>query len=386
MDADFCDPMDIGDIQKPQNNLTGVPAMPWGELLVRIMALPQWAAVSVVAWAARLVEPYFRGWMREYVYVTAIDAALTFAERSIVEGGEGVPLNLPGQIARISDAASAAARSTWEDDLDPDSRPSGYASSAYAAADAAAAVSALLRGLGLGLREQRQAHLVESLASSLASAKHSAGSNGSSSYEAYTMAEGEAEAEFIRSVMDQVLRVENALANGVIGSTGMPWELFCAENPIASPRYGGAGAAQVFMSYGHVDSRFATRLYRELRRCNVSCWLDEHDIRAGDRVADSLGDAIRGSTQVIVCCSQASLGSRWVRDELRVAQQEEHRRGSPIVIPVLLDRFLLDGWVDDLADELRSRVAVDFAEWERSPQEFNRAFMKLYKALRTSSG
>jgi len=56
------------------------------------------------------------------------------------------------------------------------------------------------------------------------------------------------------------------------------------------------------------------------------------------------------------------------------------------VIPVLLDRFLLDGWVDDLADELRSRVAVDFAEWERSPQEFNRAFMKLYKALRTSSG
>jgi hypothetical protein len=181
--------------------------------------------------------------------------------------------------------------------------------------------------------------------------------------------------------MDQVLRVENALASGVDSSAGMPWELFCAENPIASPRYGGAGADQVFISYGHVDSPFATRLYRELRRCNVSCWLDEHDIRAGDRVADSLGDAIRTSIKVIVCCSQASLGSRWVRDELRVAQEEEQRRGSLIVIPVLLDRFLLEGWVDDLADELRSRVAVDFTEWERSPQEFNRAFMKLYKAL-----
>ena len=359
--------------------------MPWDDIRARIMALPQWAAISIVAWAARHVEPYFRSWMSENVYICAIDSALTFAERCIAGGGENVPLNLPNQIALVTDAASAAARSTWEDDLDQDARPSGYASSAYSAAEAAEAVSALLKGLAFGSWDQRKQQLLKSLTSSLASVKYNAESSWAPSYDGYKAAGAQAEADFIGRLQDQVSSIEGAVSAGLIGSNGIPWDLFCAENPMATPRYGGASRGQVFMSYSHIDSRFATRLYRELRRCNVSCWLDEHDIRAGDRVMDSLGDAIRSCARVIVCCSQASLESKWVIDELRVAQEEEQRVGHPIIIPIMLDRFLLDGWVDSLAVDLRSRVAVDFLDWERSPQDFNRAFMKLYKALRPSS-
>ena len=361
--------------------------MCWDELLERIVAFPQWATVSIVAWAARLVEPNFRCWMRERVYISGIDSALNFAERCVVEGGDtlNVPINLPKQIALITDAASAAARSTWEDDLDPDATPSGYSSSAYAAAEAAAAVSALLKGLAFGLWEHQKRNLIESLTSSLASAKHNAASDWAPSYEAYKAAEAKGEADFTQQLTDQVSRIEDAVSAGLTGSTGIPWELFCAEDPMAAPLYGGADAAQIFMSYSHADSRFATRLYRELQRHGANCWLDEHDMRAGNRIIDSIDKAIRDCNKVIVCCSQTSLGSSWVKDELRVAQEEERRLGIPIVIPVMLDRFLLDGWDDDLAADLRSRVVVDFINWEKSPQHFNIAFMKLYKALKTPS-
>jgi hypothetical protein len=54
----------------------------------------------------------------------------------------------------------------------------------------------------------------------------------------------------------------------------------------------------------------------------------------------------------------------------------------PILIPLLLDRFLLDGWNDGLASDLRSRLAADFIDWEDSPQRFNAAFVKFYEALK----
>jgi hypothetical protein len=54
----------------------------------------------------------------------------------------------------------------------------------------------------------------------------------------------------------------------------------------------------------------------------------------------------------------------------------------PILIPLLLDRFLLDGWNDGLAPDLRSRLAKDFIDWKDSPQRFSAAFVKLYEALK----
>jgi hypothetical protein len=54
----------------------------------------------------------------------------------------------------------------------------------------------------------------------------------------------------------------------------------------------------------------------------------------------------------------------------------------PILISLLLDRFLLDGWNDGLPSDLRSRLAVDFIDWEDNPQRFSPAFVKLYEALK----
>ena len=137
-----------------------------------------------------------------------------------------------------------------------------------------------------------------------------------------------------------------------------------------------------FISYGHVDHIFADRLYDELQGRGVGCWLDEHDMKPGDRILDVVNDAIRLHDKILLCCSETSLNSWWVKDEIRKAQERERREGRDIIIPLMVDRYLLDGWEDGLAVDLRSRLAADFTGWETDNAKFEEQFERVVRALR----
>ncbi len=68
------------------------------------------------------------------------------------------------------------------------------------------------------------------------------------------------------------------------------------------------------------------------------------------------------------------------------AQERERRDGRGIIIPLLVDRYLLDGWEDGLAADLRSRLAADFTGWEQDNDKFGEQFGRVVKALRTDEG
>jgi uncharacterized protein YjbI with pentapeptide repeats len=119
----------------------------------------------------------------------------------------------------------------------------------------------------------------------------------------------------------------------------------------------------VFISYSHADQAFAEWLHGELQRRGIRCWLDRHDLKPGDRVLDAVDKAIRLHDRVLLCCSRNSLMSWWVKDEFRKAQERERRENRDVVIPILLDRFLLDEWSDGLATDLRSRKAANLVAW-----------------------
>ena len=57
--------------------------------------------------------------------------------------------------------------------------------------------------------------------------------------------------------------------------------------------------------------------------------------------------------------------------------------GQDIIIPLMVDRYLLDGWEDGLAADLRSRLAVDLTGWEHDNTKFEEQFDRVVKALRT---
>ncbi len=138
-----------------------------------------------------------------------------------------------------------------------------------------------------------------------------------------------------------------------------------------------------FISYSHINRAFASRIHDHLQVRGIRCWLDQHELKPGDRILDIVNDSIRLHDKIVLCCSKASLESWWVKDEIRKAQERERKEDRDIIIPLMVDRYLLDGWEDGLAADLRSRLAADFTGWERDNAKFEEQFERVVKALRT---
>ena len=120
----------------------------------------------------------------------------------------------------------------------------------------------------------------------------------------------------------------------------------------------------VFISYSHADKNFAAWLHGELESRGIRCWLDEKNMKAGERILNAVGKAISTHDRVLLCCSKSSLDSWWVQDEIRKVQEVERQPPQALrIVPILLDRYLLDGWNDGMASDLRSRLGLDFTSW-----------------------
>lgn len=148
----------------------------------------------------------------------------------------------------------------------------------------------------------------------------------------------------------------------------------------------------VFISYSHSDAAFARRLYNELVNHGIRCWLDEHQVLPGDDIYEQVNAGIRDWDKVLLCCSQSSLTSWWVDNEIDEAFQKERRlmkerqRKILALIPLNIDGYLFKGWESGKAQQVKSRLAADFTGWTQEEAKFREALNKLVMALKTSGG
>ncbi len=93
---------------------------------------------------------------------------------------------------------------------------------------------------------------------------------------------------------------------------------------------------KVFISHTAVDKGFVRRLKARVEAAGYNVWLDEHDLLAGDSLAEQIGEALTRTRVVLVVVSEASVASRWLRYELNIATQRMIK-GECRVIPVVID-------------------------------------------------
>jgi len=161
-------------------------------------------------------------------------------------------------------------------------------------------------------------------------------------------------------------------------------ELGGQKAPHARPKF-----ASVFISYGGPDEMFARKLYTALRDEGVEVFFFPESATPGQRLHRTMSDAVHNYDRILFICSRASLVRPGVLNELeQVLAREAREGGTELLMPVLIDDFVLREWSPeraDLARQVRDRVAADFRS-ASSDVEFRKPLERVLGALSNETG
>jgi len=131
----------------------------------------------------------------------------------------------------------------------------------------------------------------------------------------------------------------------------------------------------IFISYSRQDAAVVEQLASSLRDAGFLVWLDRWELMPGARWKNSIEEAIRAASAVIVCFGQSGT-SQWQRGEYQTALELEALTDqSKVLIPILLP----GADPQALPIDLSGRVWVDL----RRGIDDKRGLSRLFAALQT---
>lgn len=103
--------------------------------------------------------------------------------------------------------------------------------------------------------------------------------------------------------------------------------------------------SSVFLSHSHADKPFARKLAYDLRKAGHAVWIDEAEINIGDSLIEKIRDGLDQVDFVAAILSSSSIGSPWVTRELDIASNREIEEKRIVVLPLLLEKVELPGFL-----------------------------------------
>jgi len=144
----------------------------------------------------------------------------------------------------------------------------------------------------------------------------------------------------------------------------------------------------VFISYCSANKSFARKLHDELQSRGVRCWLDEKQLKPGDRIVRAIDEGIIQYDKLVLCCSEAALEtSWWVDTELeklfdKEALYKRHLgKNLELLVPLDLDGHVFN-WKGPNASRVRGRHISDFRGWDKDGFNWSTNLEYVITALR----
>lgn len=118
----------------------------------------------------------------------------------------------------------------------------------------------------------------------------------------------------------------------------------------------------IFISYSHSDSGFVNYLYEKLQNEGIRCWLDKHDLSAGN-IEKQISDVfVQLNPIVIVVLSKNSVESDWVEWEVEKARSLEIGIKRDVLCPIALDSAWKScRWPVRIRNQLQKYYILDFS-------------------------
>ena len=124
-----------------------------------------------------------------------------------------------------------------------------------------------------------------------------------------------------------------------------------------------AAGYSCFISYAHQDELLARRLHADLQDYEVRCWLDQEDLKIGNKIHTSIDKAIHQQDKLLLLLSEHALASTWVEDEVDAALEKERRQQREVLFPVRLDESVMQTSTACAAQLRRTCYIGDFTRW-----------------------
>lgn len=136
-----------------------------------------------------------------------------------------------------------------------------------------------------------------------------------------------------------------------------------------------------FISYSHKDEEFVKRLHTDLLANRIRSWLDQEDLKIGDKTRQIIHESIRVHDKLLLILSEESINSSWVEDEVNTAMSKERRSNTTSLFPIRIDNSIMEtekAWAETIRND---RHIGDFANW-KNHDDYKQAFARLLRDLK----